>query len=172
MTIRAAEHWGEGQLSPGRRWRCQQQERRAQSPCFTKSPPKPKDFTSFLLFFLLYETVEMTQRFLTQSPFHRKIPNQLLVATDRSHKSRRVIPGRSRAAYAAPAPLRAISRSDAIASPGAKPALKAKRGTEPIQSTTPKPGDAVLLPRLPAGPALITGGRAQTTGFFISWFLA
>lgn len=126
----------------------------------------------FLLFFLLYETVEMTQRFLTQSPFHRKIPNQLLVATDRSHKSRRVIPGRSRAAYAAPAPLRAISRSDAIASPGAKPALKAKRGTEPIQSTTPKPGDAVLLPRLPAGPALITGGRAQTTGFFISWFLA
>lgn len=40
-----------------------------------------------ILFFFFYETVEMTQRFLTQSPFHRKIPNQLLVATDCSHKS-------------------------------------------------------------------------------------
>lgn len=86
--------------------------------------------------FFFNETVEMTQRFLTQSPFHRKIPNQLLVATDCSHKSRSVIPGRGSAAYAAPARPREISRSNAITSMGAKTAPKTKCTRDPIQNTS------------------------------------
>lgn len=56
------------------------------SVCASPKFIKAKGFF-YILFFFFNETVEMTQRFLTQSPFHRKIPNQLLVATDCSHKS-------------------------------------------------------------------------------------
>lgn len=108
---------------------------------------KAKGF--FFLFYFFYETVEMTQRFLTQSPFHRKIPNQLLVATDCSHKSRSVIPGRSSAAYAAPARPREISRSDAIASVGAKTAPKTKRTGEQIQNMSLRPASRQPNPTAP-----------------------
>lgn len=120
---------GEG-CPQGKRWGSQQQARHIWFLCFTKSSSKPKDS------FFFNETVEMTQRFLTQSPFHRKIPNQLLVATDCSHKSRSVIPGRSSAAYAAPARPREISRSDAIASMGAQTAPKPKCTGDQIQNTS------------------------------------
>lgn len=103
----------------------------------------------FFFFLFFYETVEMTQRFLTQSPFHRKIPNQLLVATDCSHKSRSVIPGCSSAAYAAPARPREISRSDAIASVGAKTAPKPKRTGEQLQNTSLRPASHRPNPTAP-----------------------
>lgn len=67
----------------------------------------------------------MTQRFLTQSPFHRKIPNQLLVATDCSHKS-----------VLSLARPREISRSDAIACMGARPAPRRNCSREQIQNTS------------------------------------
>lgn len=151
----AGEHLGgeeSGRVGEGcRRGKCwgnRQQARRIQSLCFTRSSSKPKDFF-FSYFFFFYETVEMTQRFLTQSPFHRKIPNQLLVATDCSHKSRSVIPGCSSAAYAAPARPREISRSDAIASVGAKTAPKPKRTAEQIQNTSLRPASHWPNPTAP-----------------------
>lgn len=91
----------------------------------------------------------MTQRFLTQSLFHRKIPNQLLVATDCSHKSHSVIPGCSSAAYAAPAHPHEISRSDAIASMGAKTSPNTKGTREQLKNTSLCPAPCWPNPTAP-----------------------
>lgn len=150
----------------------QHQARCIWSLSFTKSSSKPKDF------FFFYETVEMTQRFLTQSPFHRKIPNQLLAATDCSHKSRSVIPGCSSAAYAAPARPHEISRNDAIASMGAKTALKTKRTGEPLQNMSLHPASHQPNPTVPTrgwtGPSSHhpkTSGASAAPQILRSWVL-